>query len=110
MRYLKLAECIEEICKPIKMKVNYFNIKSVENGKITNFKIDLNSNITSINALRSLVRAYADLHNVIEINEIEIEIYNGRKLKYGSIQTKRGLAGKPITFEELFERGGKIMY
>lgn len=79
-------------------------------GKIIIENWKLGSNITSVNALRSVLRPLAKFKKIDEINEIELQYNNGVKIKYGSIQTKRGLGGKTITFEELFERGGKIMY
>ncbi|WP_277814169.1 hypothetical protein [Chryseobacterium sp. Leaf394] len=42
------------------------------------------------------------------MDKIELEYSDGRKIHYKTIQTKRGLATKSITWKELFDRGGKI--
>lgn len=80
----------------------------VGKGKIS-FMFKLHGNMTTVNRVRNIVRNWAGAYNVEEtIDQIELQFSDGRKIPYKTIQTKRGLATKGITWEELFERGGKI--
>lgn len=67
------------------------------------------SDITTVNAIRSLVESFVYFNTLKEtIEKIELLHSDGRKIPYKTIQTKKGLAGKAITWDELFKRGGKI--
>lgn len=67
------------------------------------------SDITNVNMIRSIVNAWADLKEIEKTMEnIILQHSDGRKIPYKTIQTKKGLAGKGITWDELFNRGGKI--
>ncbi|QDP84782.1 hypothetical protein FNJ88_04160 [Chryseobacterium sp. SNU WT5] len=69
----------------------------------------LRSNFTTVNIVRRIIRSWAVTYNVVnDISEITLQYNDSDKITYGSIETKSGLAGKKISFEELFERGGKI--
>jgi hypothetical protein len=73
------------------------------------FTFNPNSDITSVNAIRSIIESFAHFNNIKEnIEKIELLHSDGRKIHYKTIQTKKGLAGKAITWDELFKRGGRI--
>lgn len=69
---------------------------------------ELQSNVTSINNLRIIIRSISNIHK-LEINNIKLE-FEGNVIEYKSIETKLGLSKKAITLHELFNRGGKIFY
>ncbi len=72
---------------------------------------EMPSEYTNVNCIRQILQSWASIYRVEHsIKDIVLQLNDGIKITYGSIQTKRGLARKQITFEELFERGGKIMY
>ena len=63
----------------------------------------------SVNALRKVIQSCSRVYQIdTTLQEIQLQISDGRKIYYKDIQTKRGLAKKLISFEELFRRGGKI--
>ncbi|SIT27056.1 hypothetical protein [Chryseobacterium gambrini] len=80
----------------------------LDKGKISE-TFRLYGNMTTVNRIRNSVRAWAGGNNIEEsIDQIELQLSDGRKILYKTIQTKRGLATKGITWDELFKRGGKI--
>ena len=80
----------------------------VGKGEIS-YTFKLLGNMTTVNRIRKNVRAWAGGNNIEEsIDQIELQFFDGRKILYKTIQTKRGLASKGITWDELFKRGGKI--
>ncbi len=63
----------------------------------------------TVNALRKVIQAFSRVYQIdATLEEIQLQISDGRKIYYKDIQTKRGLAKKMISIDELFRRGGKI--
>jgi hypothetical protein len=67
------------------------------------------SDITSVNKIRNIVEVWSHFNSIETTMEcIYLQHSDGRKIPYKTIQTKKGLGGKAITWDELFKRGGKI--
>lgn len=78
------------------------------NGRISETH-KLQYNTISVNGLRKVIQACSRVYQIDEtMEEIQLQISDGRKIYYKDIQTKRGLSKKMISIDELFRRGGKI--